>query len=190
MTTQRQSQSHLCLGHSGRRHRHDLDPNFKEAKEERSLSMLTHLAEFNPVTLRPLRRITLHLLQGQKPKVSFHTFKYFVHCVLQRETLGTPLAPPSPEQRFLLVSRERTHVSHLSSVRLCPQVTGPGHWQLLTLQAVSSPFIPCRRGHDPHLFLFRVLSLYTRPLVFSVLLPPQCARSFPKRWSVWEGPAR
>lgn len=100
--------------------------------------MLTHLAEFNPVTLRP------RLLQGQKAKVSFHTSKYFVHCVLQRETLGTPLAPLSPDQHFLLVSRERTHVLPLSSVRLCPQVTGPGHWQLLTLQAVSFHLLPQR----------------------------------------------
>lgn len=100
--------------------------------------MLTHLAEFNPVTLRP------HLLQGQKAKVSSHTSKYFVHRVLQRETLGTPLAPSSPDQYFLLVSRERTHVSPLSSVRLCPQVTGPGHWQLLTLQAVSFHLLPQR----------------------------------------------
>lgn len=58
MTVQRQSHGHLCPGHSVRRHRYDLDPNFKEAKEERGLRMLTHLAEFNPVTLRPLRCVT------------------------------------------------------------------------------------------------------------------------------------
>lgn len=189
MTAQRQSQSHLCLGHSGRRHRHDLDPNFKEAKEERSPRMLTYLAEFNPVTLRPLRCITLHLLlQGQKPKVSFHTFKYFVHCVLQRETLGTPLARSSPEQRFLLVSRERTHVSPLSSVRLCPQVTGPGHWQLVTLQAVSFHLLP-QRTRSPPLPVQSTVPVHTSSS-FQCPPPSSVCMQFPEEVGVWEGPAR